>query len=199
MPVTVITPPAPVISLVDAKKHLRVEHGDDDTYIEGLIAAATEWIDGNSEEKGWLGRSLGLQTLEMTAADFCSGYIVLPYPPIVDIVAVQYVDADGVTQTMASDQYRLSGRRDLMPLAGAAWPYVRCEDAVRIQYRAGYGSFDTAEPPVWTPALPKPIWAAILMLVGQWYQSREPVVLGATVETLPFAVDALLSTFRVYR
>ncbi len=35
MSVRVVTPPAPFVSVADAKKHLLVDHGDDDLLIEG--------------------------------------------------------------------------------------------------------------------------------------------------------------------
>lgn len=197
MLVRVITPPEPVVSLDDAKKHLRVDHADDDGHIEALIAAATAWLDGPA---GWLGRALGKQTLELSLADFCHRYVTLPYQPLIDVVSVTYVDdINGTPQILDPDQYRLMGS-DLLPAHGMRWPSVCCQpDAVRIQYRAGYGAFSAADPAEWVPALPKPIWVAILMLVGQWYLNRQPIVIGQTVEQLPFAVDALLSTFRVYR
>lgn len=61
MSVTVISPPKSVLTLEQAKRHLRVDHEDDDEYIADLIAVAVGWLDGPT---GWLGRSLGMQTLE---------------------------------------------------------------------------------------------------------------------------------------
>jgi hypothetical protein len=78
MIVNVIEPPGEVISLVDAKKHLRVDHGDDDDYITGLVAAAVAWLDGPA---GWLGRALGVQTLELVTdrfGDYCRDWLDLP-------------------------------------------------------------------------------------------------------------------------
>ncbi len=39
---------------------------------------------------------------------------------------------------------------------------------------------------------------AVKMIVAQWYAIREPVQIGASVERLPFAVEALLAPWRVY-
>ncbi|MCU1418779.1 MAG: hypothetical protein JWP32_2953, partial [Schumannella sp.] len=101
----VIEPPGEVVSIEDAKKHLRVDHGDDDDYIGGLVAAAVAWLDGPA---GWLGRALGVQTLELVSdrfGDGCRDWIGLSYPPFIDIVSVKYIDREGVETTMPVDEY----------------------------------------------------------------------------------------------
>lgn len=61
MNIFVVTPSDPVVTLDEAKRHLRIEHVDDDAYVTDLVAVATAWLDG---PEGWLGRSLGDQVLE---------------------------------------------------------------------------------------------------------------------------------------
>lgn len=199
MRVLVITPPGELVSLDDAKKHLRVDHEDDDAYITGLVAAAVAWLDGPA---GWLGRALGIQTLELVTdrfGDGCRTWIDIPYPPLIDIVSINYINSDGVETTLDPDAYEVA-LGQLRPKWGGTWPSTRYQsDAARIRYRAGHSKLNGDTPPVLVDDLPSPVKVAILMLVGQWYQNREPVVLGATVEQLPFAVEALLSSFRVYR
>ncbi|MCC0809052.1 phage gp6-like head-tail connector protein [Methylobacterium sp. W2] len=85
MRAVVVVPPDPLITTAQAKKHLRVEHGDDDEYIADLVAVATGWLDG---PEGWLGRALGLQTLELvTPAWAWASDRRLPLPPLVEIVS----------------------------------------------------------------------------------------------------------------
>lgn len=198
MRVSVITPPGEVVSLNDAKKHLRVEHEDDDAYITGLVAAAIAWIGG---PEGWLGRALGVQTLEMITdrfADGCRTWIDIPYPPLIDVVSVKYINSDGVETTLDVDAYEVV-LGQLRPAWNTSWPSTRLQsDAVRIRFRAG-GKYNDDDPPVLVDDLPKPARIAILMLVGQWYFNRKPIVVGAPVEQLPFAVEALLSPLRIYR
>jgi uncharacterized phiE125 gp8 family phage protein len=187
MPVRVITPPAsPVVALADAKKHLRVEHDDDNDYIETLVAAATGWLDGPA---GWLGRALGVQVLELIADEFGTCPIALPFPPHISMTSVKYIDAAGVETTIVNTDYELVDGF-LRPVWGTSWPSARCQsDAVRIRYQAGNTGND----------IPKAIKVAILMLVAQWYETRETVAIGAAVADMPFAVEALLSPYRVYR
>ena len=61
MRLAVVTPPEPVVTLADAKQHLKVSHSAEDALIEGMVAAATQMIDG---PESWLGRVLGVQTLD---------------------------------------------------------------------------------------------------------------------------------------
>lgn len=90
----VVTPPQPIVSLVQAKQHLRVEHGHDDEYIADLVAVATSWLDAPD---GWLGRALGLQTLEVVVpACLWPGDRRLPFPPLVEMVS-EVPAADGLT------------------------------------------------------------------------------------------------------
>ena len=193
MTVVVITPPAEIIDLDTAKAHLRVDHADDDALIEAFVGAATSWLDGPS---GWLGRSLGLQTLEARFDRFDCDFLALPYGPIVDIVSVRYDDADGVEQTVASVDYTLQPG-GVRAAYAAAWPSPRSyAGAVRVRYRAGYAINPDAVPVV--ENVPAAIKAAILLMVGNLYANREAVSVGNAVVELPFGVEALLSPFRVW-
>ncbi|MGM5018720.1 head-tail connector protein [Tardiphaga sp. 367_B4_N1_1] len=190
MSIVVVTPPEePVVSLEEAKEHLRVDHGDDDLYIESLVAAATSTIDGPD---GWLGRCLVEQTLEWRGDGFGVCDIRLPYPPIIEILSVDYDDTDGVEQTVAEANYRLVGPPGLprlSPAYGASWPSTRSQsEAVRIQYISGYGAADD---------VPQPIRHAVLMMVSELYENREASTDQPRTE-LPFAVAALLATYRVF-
>jgi uncharacterized phiE125 gp8 family phage protein len=186
MRVVVVTPPAPVVSWQEADHHLRL-YGDEDqkTYVEALIAAATAHIDG---PEGWLGRCIGVQTLEARLDNFDCGSIRLPYPPVIDVVSVGYVDAAGVVQTVDPAGYELAGA--LVPVFDAAWPTPRLQrEAVRIRYRAGYET---------TPA---PIKAAILLMVQDLFSNRGSVVASSNATAVPMSttVEALLQPYRVYR
>jgi len=191
MSVVVITPPAaPVVSLAEAKKHVRAEDfTDDDSYIESLVAAATGTIDGPN---GWLGRALVTQTLEWRGDDFGCDDIELPFPPISAIVSVKYDDTNGTEQTVSSGDYRLVGQPNKPRIAlayGSSWPSIRWQgEAVRVRYTAGYGA---------ASAVPAPIRQAVLLMVGELYDKRE-VASDAQRYELPFAAAALLSTFRVF-
>lgn len=198
MRVVVITPPAPVVTWEEADQHLRLD-GDEEQkdMVERLVNAATQHIDGPD---GWLGRSLGLQTLEVRICGFCD-IIRLPYRPIIDIVSVHYLDSQGQPQLVAADGYELFGH-DLGTAWGKSWPtpgaYRGHAETVRIQYRAGYAVDPDADPVV--PNVPEPIKQAILLMVGDMWHQRHSFVVGTISASVPMSttVENLLSPFRVY-
>jgi uncharacterized phiE125 gp8 family phage protein len=181
MEIVVITPPAPVVTWAEADKHLKLDGDDSERdLVESYIAAATGTIDG---PEGWLGRSLGMQTLEVLLDGFGCGAIKLPCGPIVSIESVTWIDSDGLTQTIAPEGYELL-HGQLVPAFGTRWPNSLSRDGLwpaRIRYQAGYD------------VLPAPIKAAILLMVGDLYRNREttapvsilgPVPMSTTVENL---------------
>lgn len=184
MRVVVVTPPEPVVTLSEAKAHLRVRHSDEDALIEAYISAATAHIDGPD---GWLGRALGDQVLE-AYADFFRDCMRLPFGPVIEVVSVKYLAGTGDEVTVLPTEYELRGWL-LGAAFGKRWPSVLSHpEAVRIQYRAGYAD------------LPPPIRAAILLMVGDLYLNRETASIGAAASQIPMSttVTNLLSPYRVF-
>jgi uncharacterized phiE125 gp8 family phage protein len=187
MKVVVISPPTPVVTKEEAKQHLLVEHSGDDFLIETLIQAATAWLDGPA---GWLSRAIGVQILEWQSCEWPCHIDDLPFPPMIGIVSVKYIDPEGVEQSWPL----------VDPISFINMPSVRGQVGdVKIRYRAGYGAPADDEPTTWVNAAPAPIKVSIMMLVAQWYRTREAAVVGASVEALPFGVEQLLQPYRVYR
>lgn len=222
-PIVITPPPAlSLVSLDEAKKHLRVDFGDDDALIAAMIETARSWIDAPD---GRLGRALVTQTLELRSWHFGHAHwhynplekgfgdrdcldprgsgggvytnmIRLPCPNLIGVDSVGYVDTDGALQTLDSSLWRafgVGGRGHVAPVYGTAWPATRWEpEAVRIRYRAGYGPAASD--------VPAPIRHAVLLLIGHLYENREAEVVGtrAAAIELPTGVNALLSNFKVY-
>jgi uncharacterized phiE125 gp8 family phage protein len=188
MRVFVVTPPEPVVSLAEAKQQLKVSGTGEDALITGYIAAATETLDGPD---GYLGRALGVQTLEarFDVLSPCDRVVTLPFPPVIDLVSVKYLDAAGAERTADNADVELLGTK-LVP-AGSSFPWeggsTRAE-AVRIQYRAGYQT------------IPAPVRAAILLMVGDLYRFRETAsVVQMSKVPISTPVEDLLGRLRVYR
>ncbi len=185
MRVFVITPPDPLV-LDEVKAHLRVEGDDEDTLIEAYVAAATAHIDGPD---GWLGRAIGIQILEARCDTLtCGDCIRLPFPPVIELVSVSYLDGTGVEQMADLDEFEVMGR-DLVA-SGSEWPWIggsTRREAVRIRYRAGYET------------IPAAIKAAILLMVGDLYRNRETVSAGAMTQVpMSTTVENLLAPYRVF-
>lgn len=128
MGLVVITPPSAIMAAGQAQAGMPALAGLDSGVLDDLIAAASEEIGGPT---GWLGRSLGIQTLELRLPNFLCRGISLPLPPIVEMVSITYAGGAGDI-VLPSDRYALHADR-LVP--NGAWP-SGC--SVRIRYKAGY-------------------------------------------------------------
>lgn len=186
--VLVITAPDPVdiVSLDEAKSQCRVRHSDEDALITRCVAAAISHIDGPG---GWLGRAIGLQTLELRLNSFACTDIRLPYPEIVSVESVKYIDGAGTEITMVAEAYELIGQ-DVSPVWGTSWPSTRgSREAVRIRYDAGYEN-----------DVPEAIRAAILLMTADLYRQRETFVTGTIATAVPMSttVENLLGPHRIF-
>ena len=186
-----------VLTLTDAKLHLRVDFNDDDTLIDSYIATAIQNIDGRD---GWLGRAIGEQTWELRLPEFCGNEIKIPLPPLIEVESVKYYDANDALQTLSADDYEVVGiggfgKARVVLKSGKRWPPIakRAENVV-VRFRAGYVTGDS--PPA--PNVPAPILTAIKRQVASMYENREAVVVNATVTKLPGGVEALLTPLRVW-
>jgi uncharacterized phiE125 gp8 family phage protein len=186
MRVVVITPPDALVSLQEAKDHLRVTTDDEDALIAVFVAAASAHVDG---PMGWLGRSIGPQTLEARFSAADGQTVRLPYPPVIDITGVQYEDASAGMRAGDPGDFRLSGD-EIEPIGNnASWSggANQCE-VVRIRYRAGYET------------VPAPVKVAVLLMTGDLFRNRTTVVSGLSVTQVPISVTvtALLQPFRLF-
>ncbi len=183
-PVRTVAPVAMPVTRDEAKAHLNIDASDNDTLIDGLIAAATDYLDGWT---GVLRRCLVTQTWRQDFAGF-SRCMRLPLAPVSVVDSVTYLDAAAAVQTVQPADYTLQSDE-----SGAfvrfnndyAIPGVRAQGpAVSVTYQAGYAS------------IPASLRHAILLSVGHWYENREAVIVGAAVAPLPLAFDALIAPFR---
>lgn len=193
-----ITAPDPIVTLAEARAHLRVDDTAEDDLITRLVAAATQTVDG---QDGWLNRCLGVQTW-VASWDGCiwptdgsrAQAVWLPLPPLVSVDIVTIVDSVGDTQTLVADtDYRVlpAGTQPsaIVPPRGACWPELYDDIAsLQITYTAGYPDGE----------LPNDIKAALLLIIGKLYEHREDVVSGTIMTQLPAGADALLSRYRVW-
>lgn len=178
---------------IDADENSPPSHPDD-SLIQMLIASATDDLDG---PKGWLGRALVEQTLELVLDRFPCGKIELPYPPLIDVVSVKYIDIDGEEQTLTAPSgspasggdYRVVADAEpgyIEPAYGTSWPATRGSAAVRIRFSAGYGAPDD---------VPNRIKEYMLHQIAYGYEYRESASMGQVVKN-PF-IESMLDNLRV--
>jgi len=167
------------------KNHLKVEFTDDDDLIDQLILAATYWCE-DFQNRTYVNRSRTM------ALDQFAGVIRPPYPPLVSVDSITYIDTAGAEQTLASSVYRVDtytqpGRITLA--YGQSWPSIRAvTSAVVITYTAGYGAGDD---------VPDQVKAAIKLLVEHWYRHRGAVSELAMFE-VPLGIKSLLYPERCF-
>ena len=147
----------------DIKAQLRMDADDtaEDSLLGGYIMVASD------EGQQLLNRAIGEQTLVLYLDKF-SKSIMLPMPPLVDLVSVKYIDVNGDEQTLDTSKYYLDDKQEpawLLPAVGEVWPQTQVGGAncVAIEYTAGY-----------TPeSCPEPIKLWIKMRVGTMHVNRE--------------------------
>lgn len=184
-PVLVQKAVLPVLTLAEAKAHLRVDFADDDDLITALIASATSYLDGYA---GILGRALLTQTWAVKAASFAVPCIRLPLVPV-QSATVSYVASDGTVTVLAGSVWQVleDAMGPFLALKhGQVWPSVRAQaDAVTVEFVCGHVS--AAE-------IPEAIRHAHKMLVAHWYDKREAA--GEASAEVPYGVTALLAPFQ---
>ncbi len=169
------------VSLADMKLHLRIESGitADDTLITTLISAATTYC------QEFQHRSYVTQT-RYQYSDAFPRWFSVPYPPLISVTSIVYIDTAGSQQTLDSGQYRVDIKNEpgrITEAYNVSWPATRdLTNAVVLTYSAGYGA---------AAAVPDTVKEAIKLLVNHWYEHRESVS-DIPVQVLPLAVESLL-------
>ncbi len=186
MSLSLVTPPTDIpVSVADMKQHLRLLSSDEDAVVQGLIAAATGWLDGPN---GVLGRCLVQQVWRQEFTGFCARLRLAM--PDVSAVSIFYDDGQAVQAVPASEY-------EIVTSAGAAW--IRFHDTFAWPAVAQDVAF-----PVWAnitcgfgaPAdVPAQIKLAIKMLVAMWFENREAAQ-PRGLDELPLSVRALISPWR---
>ena len=181
------------ISLSAAKTHCRVDTEADDSYIQGLISVARQYVEDI------LDITLLTTTWQVRYDLFPVWGINLPRPMLQNKpITVSYRNGDGsissITSTANEFQYDcnvIPGR--IYPLWARTWPATRGdENSVTVEFTAGYGDDGLSVPPV--------ARHLITMLVGHWYDSRQPVA-SAAANPVPLTFETLLaaSGLGIYR
>ena len=173
------------VSVVQLRGHLREDSTDQDDQITSYIQAAREELEERTR-RGFVTQSW---TLKLPCF---SDSIILPRAPLQSVTSITYIDEDGASQTLASDQYTvlastLPGR--IIPAYDVTYPTHRAQtDAITIEYVVGYGA---------ASSVPERIKQAIRLLAAHWYENREAVITGTTAALVPLAVERLVDSFIV--
>lgn len=190
----VITPPdITPVSVDQMKEYLRIEPvvespSVDDELLESYIEAAVDWVENYTH------RALITQARQIMLETFPYGrsFIQIPRPPLQVINSVKYLwagetdyidwpDEDWGTDVHMSRLFLKFGR---------IWPFGVFDpsNAILLEYDCGYG--DDPED------VPMAIRTAIKFAVANWYENREPVVVGVISSKVAFTLESLLAPYR---
>lgn len=182
-------PSSEPVSLSDVKAQLSISDSLQDDIITRRIVEARQW----AEE--YMQRTV-MPSTWLLMLDKFPNEIELRYPPIISVTSVQYIDNDGVLQTLNSSLYSVDTYNEpgwILPAYGSDWPSTRdTANAVRVEYTAGYAS---------VADVPGPIKEAITLLVGHWMNYQRQIESGEiTAPTrIPLAVEQLLSHYKIWK
>lgn len=182
------SPVVPLLTLAEAKLHLRVDFDDDDDLIANLVDAAAE------ECESWCNAAFVPKAYELTLAAFpyrpwhaSHTSILLPIFPLLEVTAISCIET-GETEygdPIDAGDYVVvkDSRRPFIALAtGKTWPSTACHpQAVKVEFRAGFEQ------------MPPSIISAVKLRIAQLYRMRdEPDV------AMSPAVMAQLSKYRMH-
>jgi len=179
------------VTTAEAKAQCRITTSDEDTQFDAWIAAARDLVEG------WTGRTFYQTTRKLHLDCFPGrGVLLIPYSPLLAVSSISYVDTDGNSQTLSSDDYvvdaaAIPGRVVLS--SGSSWPSIQDRPAaVTITYSCGYTT-DAAGIARLNCERAKGR-QAVLLLVAEWYRVREASIVGAAPVQHAFSVDALIAS-----
>ena len=197
------------VSVADISAQVRFDLTAESSLIDSFIGAVTEKAENLTR------RALITQTWELALEAFpCSTQVVgpwqfpccaqfrpynsapilIPLAPVQSITSVQYLDTDGVQQTMDPAAYVLdtaSTPARIVPAYQTTWPTAaNMPGGVVVRFVAGYG--------LTAADVPESIKAWIKLNVASLYENRESVLVGARAQQIELSIaDSLIAPYRV--
>jgi uncharacterized phiE125 gp8 family phage protein len=161
------------LTLAETKLHCRVDYDEEDTLIESEIVAARQQVELDTS------RALITQQLELGLDDFpsCEDRIRIPRGNLQTIDSFTYLDTALVSHSLVADTDYLVNQyaepAEVVLPWDHIWPSLVLSTAapVKIKFTAGWATADD---------VPRRLKQAMLMLIGDWFNNREDVVIGRT-------------------
>lgn len=143
----IVQPVNMAVTLDAARVAARINGTDSDGEIETDVRTFT----ANAEDS--TNRAIINRTCRVTMDAFpsCAPWaIVVPASPLSSVVALKYIDSDGVAQTLDPADYIVDRAREpgqITPAPGLAWPATQLRpSAVNVDVICGYGPDSTTTP-----------------------------------------------------
>jgi len=198
------------ISLAETKTHLRVTSSADDAYITGLISMALDACEtyvGYSIRKAAMKYAFSGFTGPMVSVDTLNPYgliegnILRLYTRVLSVQAIKYVDTNNSVQTAtnwidAPVKFGQFGRS----IVFESTPTNLTDDTVRmiVELTEGF-ELASASGVNESAKFPASIKHAALLLIGQYYDNRQSIVIGATQNKMDYNHEYLLDRYRIVK
>jgi uncharacterized phiE125 gp8 family phage protein len=166
-------PAAEPVSVAQAKAWARIERGDEDAVVAGLVQAARETVEQRT------GLVLGQRPFRLVLdAVPGEGRIGVPRRPVTAVTGVRTFDAEGSETVRAAATVRIAGEGLVVD------PELCGEGGIEIEFTAG------------DDRVPEAVRQAILRIVAASYETRGMVGDAMQPAIVPAFADALLAPFR---
>lgn len=179
--VQTVAPTKEPITLAEAKLFMRILEDDDDALITSMIVGAREYAEN------YTNRQLMPATFELTLNSFAQD-LQIPKAPLNSITKIEYMDVDGMYQTLDTSLYYSYGENGTSKLHFESGLPTFKDDkrAVKITFTSGYTT------------VPSSIVSFIKVLVSTMYENREQYVIGVSIDTMANPlVFKMLDMYRV--
>ena len=154
----ITAPTAEPLDLAEAKLHSRVDVSDDDLLIGAMISAARDYAENLTTKQlvaarwkqvmdSFPGRHAGLAPYG-SAFSLPGNAILLRMHPVIQVLSIQYLDMQGVAQTVDPATYVVDYSTEpvrITPVFGQIWPIPMPQiGSVWVNFDAGYAAPITA-------------------------------------------------------
>lgn len=182
-------PSVDVITLQEAKEHLRVDGTAEDTLIGLQIKAATRFCEGLCD-RAFIEQEHRLSLDAFPSIAVKRGQVIIPISRLISVEEISYVDADGASQTLDVSEYQVDDQSEpgvIAPAPGTSWPSTQADrlNAVQVRFNAGYGATAADVDPLAVQA--------VKIVLGHLYENRETEITGTISTELKLGVKQLLS------
>tara|TARA_B110001452_G_scaffold261864_1_gene261160 strand:+ start:33 stop:605 length:573 start_codon:yes stop_codon:yes gene_type:complete len=170
-----------ILSLADAKNHLRVDVSDDDALITAMIDSAVEYCENYCSK-----------IFDQRAVTY---YMQKSHSFIFPLGDLQSVTSVSLRGTLAGDYIATTADQNYFVLTGTPGkirfkdlPSVHSDDLQPMKIVATHGNTSSK--------VSKSVIAAVRFLVGHFYENRQAVIAGSIATSIPIGVDSLLNPVR---
>ena len=188
MPIAVVSPPSThPVTFPQIKRHLRLDHAEDDEYLDELTQTATLHVEAAT------GQSLITRTMRQYINELPDGHCIeLTVWPIKFIKEVRGYDFDGTPTVLNSSSYKLDNCScPSVLMINQDISFQAISNGLEVDMIAGYG--DTAVD------IPSNISRAILVLIAHWYELRGVPLEADRTSVIPDGLNALLEPLKRVR